>query len=311
MSSSSSTGDFANASLTAATCIAGTGQMAAGAAGRPQTVCRSSTPCLVRVDDPERVCHHSEATHAGLVYARRVAGLHPWLGAVAIASARLRPRRRTTATGVAAGRGTITTHLLSLAQTLLVAQVGSGSCSSPTTGAPATSCTTRMARWRIGVALVPWFYAPAERARGACSGSRARPASRRARIRAYMTGRRMRRLFENRFLRGMVFIALSRSGSCCSRSRSRLVTASALITIAFFLAIAFFLFLLWRERRSTSRRGGTSRDAPSTGRSSWPSSRSAWPLGRRERPRVRGVRRGDRCVRLAIVRVWKREHRYV
>jgi amino acid transporter len=29
-----------------------------------------------------------------------------------------------------------------------------------------------------------------------------------------------------------------------------LATASALLTIAFFLAVAFFLFVMWRERRS-------------------------------------------------------------
>ena len=60
----------------------------------------------------------------------------------------------------------------------------------------------------------------------------------------------MRRLWDNGFLRGMVFIALLSLGIVLLSLEESLVTAGALLRVAFFLAIAFFLFLLWRERRS-------------------------------------------------------------
>ena len=60
----------------------------------------------------------------------------------------------------------------------------------------------------------------------------------------------MRRLWENRFARGLVLIALVSLGIVLLSLENAVVTAGALMRIAFFLAIAFFLFLLWRERRS-------------------------------------------------------------
>ena len=59
----------------------------------------------------------------------------------------------------------------------------------------------------------------------------------------------MRRIWENRFVRGLVLIAIVSAGIVALSLENALVTASALMRIAFFLAIAFFLFLLWRERR--------------------------------------------------------------
>ena len=59
----------------------------------------------------------------------------------------------------------------------------------------------------------------------------------------------MRRLWENRFVRGLVLIAMVSAAIVALSLENALVTASALMRIAFFLAIAFFLFLLWRERR--------------------------------------------------------------
>ena len=59
----------------------------------------------------------------------------------------------------------------------------------------------------------------------------------------------MRRLWENRFVRGLVLIAMVSAAIVALSLAIALVTASALMRIAFFLAIAFFLFLLWRERR--------------------------------------------------------------
>ena len=60
----------------------------------------------------------------------------------------------------------------------------------------------------------------------------------------------MRRLWENRFLRGLALVALVSAGIVALSLESAVLTAGALMSVAFFLAIAFFLFLLWRERRS-------------------------------------------------------------
>jgi len=60
----------------------------------------------------------------------------------------------------------------------------------------------------------------------------------------------MRRLWENRFLRGMAVIAVVSLGIVLLSLENALLTAGALMRIAFVLGIAFFLFLLWRERRS-------------------------------------------------------------
>ena len=122
----------------------------------------------------------------------------------------------------------------------------------------------------------------------------------------------MRRLWENGFLRGMAFIALLSLGIVLLSLEESLVTAGALMRIAFFLAIAFFLFLLWRERRSDIE--------------TWsdPSRRTFYGaivlavvtigalLGL-------GPTGADAvaffvvlaCCAWAIVRVWRREHRYV
>ncbi|HET8742390.1 MAG TPA: hypothetical protein VFM41_07185 [Gaiella sp.] len=60
----------------------------------------------------------------------------------------------------------------------------------------------------------------------------------------------MRRLWENRFLRGLALVALVSLAIVLLSLEESLQTAGALLRVAFFLAIAFFLFLLWRERRS-------------------------------------------------------------
>lgn len=60
----------------------------------------------------------------------------------------------------------------------------------------------------------------------------------------------MRRLWENRFVRGLALVAIVSAAIVALSLENALLTAGALMRIAFFLAIAFFLFLLWRERRS-------------------------------------------------------------
>src|SRR5262245_19480805 len=59
----------------------------------------------------------------------------------------------------------------------------------------------------------------------------------------------MRRLWENRFVRGLALIAVVSLAIVLLSLEESLVTAGALMRIAFILALAFFLFLLWRERR--------------------------------------------------------------
>jgi amino acid transporter len=60
----------------------------------------------------------------------------------------------------------------------------------------------------------------------------------------------VRSLWENRFLRGLALVALVSLVIVAFSLEQSLQTAGALLRVAFFLAIAFFLFLLWRERRS-------------------------------------------------------------
>ena len=60
----------------------------------------------------------------------------------------------------------------------------------------------------------------------------------------------MRGLWENRFVRGLVLVALVSLAIVLLSLEDSLATASALLRVAFFLAIAFFLFLVWREKRA-------------------------------------------------------------
>ena len=122
----------------------------------------------------------------------------------------------------------------------------------------------------------------------------------------------MRRLWENGFLRGMAFIALLSLGIVLLSLEESLVTAGALVRIAFFLAIAFFLFLLWRERRSEIETWSDLSQRTFYG---------AIALAVLTIGAVLGLRPSGvdavaffvvlACCAWAIVRVWRREHRYV
>ncbi len=59
----------------------------------------------------------------------------------------------------------------------------------------------------------------------------------------------MRRLLENRTVRGLAIVALVAVVVVVLSLEPVLATTGALLRIAFFLAVAFFLFLVWRERR--------------------------------------------------------------
>ena len=148
------------------------------------------------------------------------------------------------------GAGAITTHLLSLAQTLLVAQVAVGLLLLADDRRAGDELHYAYGAMALAVALAPWFYAPESGPRRLlwfAGDDRCRGRARDPRLH---DGVRVRRLWENRFLRGMALVALVSLGIVLLSLEKSLVTAGALMRIAFFLAIAFFLFLLWRERRS-------------------------------------------------------------
>ena len=123
-----------------------------------------------------------------LRYPRRVAELHPWLGAAAIsvcASAAfiggiLYWRGR--------GAGAITTHLLSLAQTLLVAQVGVGLLLLADDRRAGDELHYAYGSLALAVALTPWFYAPESGPRRLLWFAATTGVAGALAIRAYMTG---------------------------------------------------------------------------------------------------------------------------
>jgi hypothetical protein len=227
-----------------------------------------------------------------------VAEIHPWVGAAVIAVCACAAFLGGLRYWRGRGAGTITTHLLSLAQTLLVAQVAIGLLLLADDRRAADDLHYAYGAMALGVALVPWFYAPERR--------------RRPRDPRLHDGRRMRRLWENRFLRGMAVIAVVSLGIVVLSLENALLTAGALMRIAFVLGIAFFLFLLWRERRSEietwsdlSRRtfyGAIVLAVLTIG--------AALGLGPTGADTiVFFVVLG--CCAWAIFRVWRREHRYV
>ena len=121
----------------------------------------------------------------------------------------------------------------------------------------------------------------------------------------------MRHLYENRFLRGIVLVALVSLAIVLLSLQSVLLTVGGLLQVAFFLAIAFFLFLLWRERRS---------DIEAWSDLSRRTFYAAIVLAVLDVGALLGLspRGGDAiafvavlgCCIWALVRVWRREHRY-
>ena len=185
-----------------------------------------------------------------LGYARAVAGIHPWLGGAAIVVC-------ATAAFVGGflywrgrGAGPITTHLLSLAQTLLVAQVGVGLLLLADDRRAPEQLHYLYGTLALAVALAPWFVRAGVGATPPALVRRDHGRRGRARDPRVHDGHVVRNLYENRFLRGIALVALVSLVIVLLSLENSLATASALLSIAFFLAIAFFLFLLWRERRS-------------------------------------------------------------
>ena len=122
----------------------------------------------------------------------------------------------------------------------------------------------------------------------------------------------MRGLWENRFVRGLVLVALVSLAIVLLSLEDSLATASALLRVAFFLAIAFFLFLLLRERRS---------DIETWSQLSQRTFYGAIALAVLTIGALIGLGATGAeavvffvvlgCCAWAIVRVWRREHRYV
>ena len=122
----------------------------------------------------------------------------------------------------------------------------------------------------------------------------------------------MRRLWENRVIRGLALVALVSAAIVALSLESAVLTAGALMSGAFFLAIAFFLFLLWRERRS---------DIETWSDASQRTFYGAIALAVLDIAAVIGLRPSGAdtivfffvlaCCGWAIFRVWRREHRYV
>jgi small-conductance mechanosensitive channel len=122
----------------------------------------------------------------------------------------------------------------------------------------------------------------------------------------------VRNLLENRFLRGLALVALVSLAIVLLSLEESLATAGALLRVAFFLAIAFFLFLLWRERRSDieawsdlSRRTFYAAIVLAVGAIGGLIGLS--PKGADAIAFVAVLA----CCAWALVRVWRREHRYV
>ncbi len=123
-----------------------------------------------------------------LRYPRRVAGIHPWLGLAVIAvcagaaftGGYLYWRGR--------GAGRMTTHLLSLAQTLLVAQVAIGLLLLADDHRAGDELHYAYGTMALGAALVPWFYAPESGPRRLLWFAATTGVAGALAIRAYMTG---------------------------------------------------------------------------------------------------------------------------
>jgi hypothetical protein len=88
----------------------------------------------------------------------------------------------------ARGAGTITTHLLALAQTLLVAQVAVGLLLLSEGRRTADQLHYLYGTLALGAALTPWFYAPAEGPRRLLWFAATTALAAALGARAYMTG---------------------------------------------------------------------------------------------------------------------------
>jgi len=114
--------------------------------------------------------------------------LHPWVGGAAIAVCALGAFAGGFLYWRGRGAGTITTHLLSLAQTLLVAQVAIGLLLLADDRRAGDHLHYLYGSLSLGVALAPWFYAPAEGPRRLLWFAATAGVAAALGVRAFMTG---------------------------------------------------------------------------------------------------------------------------
>jgi hypothetical protein len=89
-----------------------------------------------------------------------MAAIHPWLGGAAIVVCACAASVGGVLYWRGRGAGPVTAHLLSLAQTLLVAQVGVGLLLLADDRRAADDLHYLYGTLALAVALAPWFYAP-------------------------------------------------------------------------------------------------------------------------------------------------------
>ena len=123
-----------------------------------------------------------------LRYPRRVAEIHPWLGAAAIAVCAIAAFTGGYLYWRGRGAGHVTAHLLSLAQTLLVAQVAVGLLLLADDRRAGERLHYAYGAMALGAALVPWFYAPSEGPRRLLWFAATTAVAGALAIRAYITG---------------------------------------------------------------------------------------------------------------------------
>ena len=117
-----------------------------------------------------------------------MAEIHPWLGAAVIAVCTIAAFTGGYLYWRGRGAGAIATHLLSLAQTLLVAQVAVGLLLLADDRRAGAELHYAYGAMALGAALVPWFYAPAEGPRRLLWFAATTAVAGALAIRAYMTG---------------------------------------------------------------------------------------------------------------------------
>ena len=117
-----------------------------------------------------------------------MAEIHPWLGAAAIAVCAAAAFTGGYLYWRGRGAGRVATHLLSLAQTLLVAQVGVGLLLLSDDRRAPERLHYAYGTMALGAALVPWFYAPAEGPKRLLWFAATTGVAGALAIRAYMTG---------------------------------------------------------------------------------------------------------------------------
>ena len=117
-----------------------------------------------------------------------MAEIHPWVGAAVIAVCAVAAFSGGYLYWRGRGAGRVTTHLLSLAQTLLVAQVAIGLLLLADDHRAGDELHYAYGAMALGAALVPWFYAPGEGPRRLLWFAATTGVAGALAIRAYMTG---------------------------------------------------------------------------------------------------------------------------